>query len=214
MRNGNIIRLIAIVAIVVVICTGLAAIPQAIAVSEPTLPSGYKWYYDDEFKFGIGYPENWAVVPKEEIIITDEVTLGMAMFRDPDTSGMISVSVASEYDMEELKAKGAKKVVINGREGYEAIIQPMPPVKMKLVAFAVADRYYVISCTTSAELFDEYVDMFDNAINSFVIEYPAPVTPMPSPSPSPTPEEGVPGFETIFAIAGLLTVAYLLRGRG
>ena len=82
----------------------------------------------------------------------------------------------------------------------------MPPVKMKLVAFAVDDRYYVISCTNSAELFDEYVDMFDNAINSFVIEYPAPVT--------PTPEEGVPGFEAVFAIAGLLAVAYLLRRRG
>jgi len=140
------------------------------------------------------------------------------MFGDPDTANMISVLVSSEYDMEELKAKGAKKVVINDREGYEAIIQPMPPVKMKLVAFAVADRYYLISCTTSAELFDEYVDMFDNAINSFVIEYPAPVTPTPSPSPSPspspTPEEGVPGFGAVFAIAGLLAVAYLLRRKG
>ena len=40
------------------------------------------------------------------------------------------------------------------------------------------------------------------------------VTPAPTPSPTPTPEEkGVPGFEVIFAIAGLLAVAYLLRRR-
>jgi PGF-CTERM protein len=31
---------------------------------------------------------------------------------------------------------------------------------------------------------------------------------------TPTSEEGAPGFETIFAIAGLLAVAYLLRRRG
>jgi len=45
-------------------------------------------------------------------------------------------------------------------------------------------------------------------------------TPTPSPSPTPTiaptptPEEGVPGFEVVFAIAGLLAVAYLFRRRG
>jgi len=39
------------------------------------------------------------------------------------------------------------------------------------------------------------------------------LTPTSIPSPTPTPEEGVPGFEAIFAIAGLLAVAYLLRRR-
>jgi PGF-CTERM protein len=44
-------------------------------------------------------------------------------------------------------------------------------------------------------------------------------TPMSTPTPTatakkiPTPEEGVPGFEAIFAIVGLLTVASLLRRR-
>jgi PGF-CTERM protein len=40
------------------------------------------------------------------------------------------------------------------------------------------------------------------------------ITPTPGPTPTPTPEEGVPGFEFVFAIAGLLTVAYLLRRKG
>ena len=39
------------------------------------------------------------------------------------------------------------------------------------------------------------------------------ITPTPGPTPTPTPEEGVPGFEAVFAIAGLLAVAYLLRRR-
>jgi len=37
------------------------------------------------------------------------------------------------------------------------------------------------------------------------------VTPTPTPSPTPAP---TPGFEAVFAIAGLLAVAYLLRRRG
>lgn len=39
-------------------------------------------------------------------------------------------------------------------------------------------------------------------------------TPTVAPTPTPTPEEDVPGFEAVFAIAGLLAVAYLLRRRG
>ena len=45
---------------------------------------------------------------------------------------------------------------------------------------------------------------------------PAPTeTPKPTPTPAPTetPEKKTPGFEAIFAIAGLLAVAYLLRRR-
>lgn len=40
-----------------------------------------------------------------------------------------------------------------------------------------------------------------------------PPTPTPTPTPTSTPEESVPGFEAVFAIAGLLAVAYLLRGK-
>ena len=41
------------------------------------------------------------------------------------------------------------------------------------------------------------------------------LSPTPSPTPTPTPEEkGVPGFEAVFAIAGLLVITYLLRRRG
>lgn len=49
---------------------------------------------------------------------------------------------------------------------------------------------------------------------------PLPVTPTPAPSPTATAmdipileEKGIPGFEVLFAIMGLLAVAYLLRRR-
>ena len=53
---------------------------------------------------------------------------------------------------------------------------------------------------------------------TFTISAPTPkptptVTPTCTPSPTPTPEEGVPGFEAVFAIVGLLAVGYLLRRR-
>ncbi|MEM0350717.1 MAG: PGF-CTERM sorting domain-containing protein, partial [Archaeoglobaceae archaeon] len=41
---------------------------------------------------------------------------------------------------------------------------------------------------------------------------PTPTTPKPT-TPVTTPSGGIPGFEAIFAIAGLLAVAYLLNKR-
>jgi len=40
-----------------------------------------------------------------------------------------------------------------------------------------------------------------------------PVSPTPSPTPTPTPKPGIPGYEAVFAIAGLLAVAYLVLRR-
>lgn len=61
------------------------------------------------------------------------------------------------------------------------------------------------------------VEKMNNRITSFEAT-PIPTatpTPTPSPTPTPTPEEkGVPGFEAVFAIAGLLVITYLLRRRG
>ena len=38
-------------------------------------------------------------------------------------------------------------------------------------------------------------------------------SPTPSPTPTPTPKPGIPGYEAVFAIAGLLAVAYLVLRR-
>lgn len=144
--------------------------------TEPVLAPGYKWYHDEEFGYKIAYPENWV---KDVVISTDGGDDGV-IFIDPDTgTSNVMVATTSEYDMEALKAgaEGGKEVVINGRKGYEAILQPMSMVKMKLVVFTVGDKYYMISCTAPVEsldgsmsTFNETVDTFDNVINSFVIE--------------------------------------------
>ena len=42
---------------------------------------------------------------------------------------------------------------------------------------------------------------------------PPPITPTPSPTPTPTPTPEPPGFEAVFAIAGLLAIAYLVLRR-
>jgi hypothetical protein len=207
-KKKIIVGLIAIVAIV-----ALGTVP--ILAAEPTLPPGYTWYEDEEFKFKIAYPEDWRVVLEEEITY-GEGMLGGAMIEYPDTPNMIAVNILdSECGIEELKAMGAQEVVINGREGYDVIFQPIPIVKQRVVIFPVDERCYIISCSTAVELFDEYATIFDTAINSFVIEAP---TPSPSPTATPTsvpaagaPEE--PGFDAVFAIVGLVAVAYLLKRR-
>jgi len=40
-----------------------------------------------------------------------------------------------------------------------------------------------------------------------------PVEPTPSPTPTPTPTPEEPGFEAVFAIAGILAIAYLVLRR-
>jgi PGF-CTERM protein len=203
MKKKIIAGLIAIVAIV-----ALGTVPMLAA--EPTLPPGYTWYEDEEFKFKIGYPEGWTM-PEGETTY-GEGLLGGAEFT-PGTPGVtLQVLVASEFAMDEFKAMNGTTVMINGREGYDVThdFEFMVLMRIREVAFAVEDRYYVITCTALAENYDDYADAFEIAIKSFVIEYPTPVTPPPA---AEAPEEGIPGFETVFAIAGLLAVAYLLRRR-
>ena len=142
----------------------------------PTLPEGYNWYHNDEFGYKIAYPESWTVVPQETMGLGEGMEHAQT-FEDPDTPSRIFVTVNSEYDIEGLKTLAGmgviisgRDVVINGREGYEAIMEPTAGLKMKIVAFLVNDKYYVLFCYTSVDLWDEYAATFDNAINSFVIE--------------------------------------------
>ena len=171
--------------------------PMATTEPLPTLAAGYKWYHDDEFNYAISYPEGWEEVFSLSL---GEGLEGGVQFQEYNTPNIIMVLIASEYDIERLKAMGGKEVVINDRKGYEVIIRPMPTVKQRIVAFEVDDKYYVISCSTAEDLYDKYADAFDTAINSFIVTI----------SPTPTP---IPGFEVISAIVGLFAVAYLWRRR-
>jgi PGF-CTERM protein len=69
------------------------------------------------------------------------------------------------------------------------------------------------------DFFDKYVDSGEKAQTSImayieaVENYEALHGPLPTPQPTPTPKKGIPGFEAIFVIAGLLAVAYLVLRR-
>jgi PGF-CTERM protein len=196
--------------------------PTPVRSLEPVLVNGdelYEWYYDDEFSYKIIYPGYWEVFPAKKEML-GEGMLSLVVFASEESEVALVVGVFSEYDMEELKAMDGKDVVINGREGYDVTFEsPWERVQSKrIVVFTVEDRYYVIEATALPALFDEYANVLGKMVNSFVTEYPAPISgPSPSPtvSPSPTPSPSlVPGFGAVFAIAGLLAVAYLLRRRG
>jgi len=159
-----------------------------------------------------------------------EATILVTVFSDPKQ--------ARFWETEEFKEQGMdvehQKVIINGREGDEVIFYPLGGmVKQRLIVFTLAsDLHYVVTVYTTIDLYDQYADTFDTAINSF--DSPAPVVATPTPEEglpekeiippeeevpeevplTPTPSKEQPGFEAIFAIVGLLAVAYLLRRRG
>jgi len=138
-------------------------------ITEPILAQSYKLYYNDEFNYKVSYPENWAI-ESQKLISPDE--LSRTSFEDPDSSSAFFVSIiseVSEVDKEKMKALG-KEVVINERKGYK-VTQPLPSVgeKITIVGLEVDNKYYVIGCTTSTDLFDECSDTFNHIINSFEI---------------------------------------------
>ena len=163
------LTLLAVILTIVVVASAIYFAGCTKEQPMPALPEGYNWHHNDEFGYKIAYPENWTVVPKEEMILGEGIESAQ-QFREPDTPSTINVWIASEYDIAGLKAMGGKDVVINGREGYEVIMQPTAGARMKIVAFLANDKYYVTFCFTLADLWDEYAATFDNAINSFVIE--------------------------------------------
>lgn len=219
MVNKTIADLITVIAVVAVtmyvVCVGTSLAADA---SEPTLASGYEWYQDDEFSYKIGYPENWE---KNPLTVSEGQEAGI-FFSSTSAPCSISVTVFSDptqarwwengqVSLEELKESGMVteygEITINDREGYEVVYHPMPTVKSRWIEFTVDDLYYVVNVYAPEEEYDKYAETFETAINSFVIEYPAPVTPTPTPSPTP-------GFEAAFVIAGVLAVAYILKRMG
>ena len=137
---------------------------------------------------------------------------------------------SDQGSLEEFKERGIVteygEITINDREGYE-VVYHMGTIKIRWIEFTVDDLYYVVSASAPEDEYDKYAETFETAVNSFVIEYPAPVTATPTPTststPTPTPSptsatsqtsSSTPGFEGAFVIAGVLAVAYILKRMG
>ena len=149
----------------------------------PTLPTGYNWYHNDKLGYSIGYPENWEMqIPS---VVDGENVESVTMFTKPGTPTTLSVIVklSDLTSLEEVKEEfkeGLKKlggtileereIIVNDRKGYEVVYKPIAVVKMKQVIFIANGKTYMLVCSTAELLYDEYEEIFDHIINSFVIE--------------------------------------------
>jgi len=159
--------------------------------SEPPIPSppitpltpGYIWGYDDKLGYGFEYPEDWETQVIE--VVDGEDTESVEMFTKPGTPTtlIVTVKLSNLTSLEEVKGEikeelnklgmtilEEREVVVNGREGYEVIYKPIAAVKMRQVIFIANGKTYMLICSTAEPLYDEYEEIFDHAINSFVIK--------------------------------------------
>ena len=141
------------------------------------------YVYDDKLGYGFEYPGGWEMQTPE--VIDGEDTESVVMFTKPGTpttlivtvklSNLTSLEEVGGEIKEELNKLGMtileeREIVVNGREGYEVIYQPIAAAKMRQVIFIANGRAYMLVCSTAEPLYDEYEETFDNVINSFVIE--------------------------------------------
>ncbi len=141
------------------------------------------YVYDDKLGYGFEYPGGWEMQIPE--VIDGEDTESVVMFTKPGTSTtlIVTVKLSNLTSLEEGKREikealnklgrtilEEREVIVNGREGYEVIYKPIAAVKMRQVIFIANGKSYMLVCSTAELLYDEYEEIFNNVINSFVIE--------------------------------------------
>ena len=158
--------------------------PSPFAPTPPTDPvtPGYIRDYDYILGYGFEYPEDWESQVIE--VVDGEDVESVLMFTKPGTpttlivtvklSNLTSLEEVKEEFREGLKKVGGtiledKEIVVNDREGYEVIYKPIPAVKIRQVIFIANGKSYILICSTAEPLYDEYEEIFDHVISSFVI---------------------------------------------
>jgi len=152
--------------------------------TEPVPGTHTKGYvYVSILDFAFEYPEDWEIDIPE--VVDGEDIESVAMFTKPGTSTtlIVTVKLSNLTSLEEVKEEikevlnklgstilEERKIVVNGREGYEVIYKPIPAVKMRQVIFIANGKSYMLACSTAEALYDQYRDTFDDIINSFVIK--------------------------------------------
>ncbi len=160
--------------------TGEPSPPGPLPPTEPVTP-GYIQVYDHKLGYGFEYPEDWKVHSPEEVTPGGGIEK-VEMFTKEGEGTSITIIVKSTdlKNLEEVKKLYEKihpiKVVlkediieVNGREGYE-IIYKSPPMKTREVVFLANGRAYTISHSTTEDLYDASEEIFDHALNSFIIK--------------------------------------------
>jgi len=184
---GVISVLVALLVVSIVFTGGCATQPstEEFVPSPTTTPvtPGYIQVYDYKLGYGLEYPEDWETQVIE--VVDGEDVESAEMFTKPRTpttlivtvklSNLTSLEEVKEEFKEGLKGLGGtileeREIVVNSREGYEVIYKPIAAVKIRQVTFIANGKTYILICSTAEPLYDEYEEIFDHVINSFVIE--------------------------------------------
>ena len=137
------------------------------------------------------------------------------------TSGIakLSVSFPAEILGIEMDIHGEKDVKVYGDAAEDATSVNLN-VATSLKVIADSNGYFTLDINTAGVPRGEFmitaggVEKTIHIGSAETTPTPAPsASPAPSPSPTPPSTPGEPGFEAVFAIAGLLAVAYLVRRR-
>jgi len=162
-------------------CTGEPSLLEPPPI-EPVTPE-YIRVYDYKLDYGFEYPEDWETQGIEAV--DGEDVESVVMFTEPVTpttlivtvklSNLTSLEEVKEEFKEGLKGLGGtileeREIVVDGREGYEVIYKPIAAVKIRQVIFIADGKTYILVCSTAEPLYDEYEEIFDHIINSFIIE--------------------------------------------
>jgi len=183
---GVISALVTLLVVSIVFMGGCATEPstEESAPSPLTTPvtPGYIRVYDYKLDYGFEYPEDWETQVIE--VVDGEDVESTEMFTKPRTSTtlIVTVKLSSLTSLEEVKGEikedlnklgmtilEEREIVVNDREGYEVIYKPFAAVKIKQITFIANGKTYILVCSTAEPLYDEYEEIFDHVINSFVI---------------------------------------------
>jgi len=157
------------------VLTGFISIGCAVDSEETEfqLPPDYQWCVGIAFDYSIAYPESWILVPEGSTGLGEEILSVVMMKYDPDMIlGSISVSVSSDYDLDEALERGAEEKITNGMKSYHLLLEDFFGTTQKLVIFPADERYYIVQFFASSESYGKHTEVFRNAIDSFTLTVP------------------------------------------
>ncbi len=172
-RNVVIVALLALV-------VATAAIACCPTDGLPPLPSGYVWYYNDDFGCSVGHPEGWVMLMETADAVTigdtgnkTNVAIGVASVPSNTTLEAYVIEVKDGMSAAVVTILSEGPIEVNNRAGYELVLALSKEgiaVTQRAAIFVVETTAYFIVCTANEEDYNTYKDTFDIIINSTVIK--------------------------------------------
>jgi len=206
MKSKNIAGFIIIVAVV-------AVVTHCVAI-EGTITSEELYEIADDYRYA-GFHDSWNNYYPEWEITGNTILVKGIVGETVTVEGYLSVSLGT-FENPRLLTLGVAHhpvslhVYTGDMEIYTDQVETDENGNYKLEFIPRESGYY--KAIIKAYNGKEYGKVTGFTIHASSQTPPQTVTPTPMP-PAPTPIPSIPGFEAIFAIAGLLTVTYLLRRR-